>query len=163
MTLAAQKRAAREEAFRRRAIAHAENAADLSRALCHHLAGQEGRVVSGYLPIRTEANPLPAMERLVRHNRVVVPVVVAAGAPLVFREWTPGCRLERGVFNVMIPAEGAELAPDLVIAPLLAFDIGLSRLGYGGTCAPAGISRSGGGESGSISAALLQARPSRSV
>lgn len=132
MSLAEEKRAARKEAFRRRAIAHAENAGAVSQALCDHLAGLEGRIISGYLPIRTEASPLAAMEGLARHNRVAVPVVIRAGAPLVFREWTPGCRLERGVFDVMIPVEGAELHPDLVITPLLAFDRGLHRLGYGG-------------------------------
>lgn len=132
MTLADQKKAARAEAFERRKAAHAVHAAAATEALCNHLAGQAGRVISGYLPIRSEANPVPAMERLARRNRIAVPVVTAAREPLVFREWTPGCQLERGNFDVMVPVEGSELVPDLVIVPLVAFDSALHRLGYGG-------------------------------
>lgn len=132
MTLAARKAVAREEAALRRAAAHDLHRAAASDRLRAHLSEQAGRVIAGYLPIRSEADPLPTMEALAARNRVVVPVVTVARQPLVFREWRPGCRLVQGVFGVMVPADGAELVPDLVIAPLLAFDRKMHRLGYGG-------------------------------
>ena len=72
------------------------------------------------------------METLSEANRIAVPVVVGPGQPLVFREWQPGCALEEGAFGVMIPTGGEALVPDLIIAPLVAFDRKLFRLGYGG-------------------------------
>ncbi|MDV7143322.1 5-formyltetrahydrofolate cyclo-ligase [Tropicimonas sp. TH_r6] len=132
MTLAKAKKAARSAAFARRKAAHSAHAAAASEALNAHLSETRGRIVGGYLPIRTEANPLPALEMLARHNRIAMPIVSGAGLPLLFREWWPGCRLEAGTFDVMVPVEGADLVPDLIIAPLVAFDRKLYRLGYGG-------------------------------
>lgn len=88
--------------------------------------------MAGYLPIRTEADPLPAMEHLSRANRVCVPVVEGPGRPLSFRTWTPGCALVEGPFRVMVPAAGDVLVPDILIVPMVAFDPALYRLGYGG-------------------------------
>jgi 5-formyltetrahydrofolate cyclo-ligase len=64
---------------------------------------------------------------------VALPVVVARGAPLVFRIWAPGDPVRRGPFGIVEPAEGLpEVAPDLVFAPLAAFDRAGHRIGYGG-------------------------------
>jgi 5,10-methenyltetrahydrofolate synthetase len=63
---------------------------------------------------------------------VALPVVVAKGAPLVFREWRPGARLARGVWNIPFPADGTVVIPDVVIAPLVGYDAACYRLGYGG-------------------------------
>lgn len=132
MTLADDKAAARQAAFARRKAAHATQAEAASLALVNHLARMTGRVIAGYLPIRTEANPLPAMTALAAQNRICVPVILGPGRPLRFREWQPGCALVEADFKVMIPAEGDWLTPDLVIAPLVAFDPACYRLGYGG-------------------------------
>lgn len=131
-TAAARKAAAREAAFARRKAAHAAHREAAAAALAAHLAGLEGRVVSAYLPIRTEADPLPAMEALAAANRVCVPVIAGKGRPLVFREWRPGCALVEGPFRVMVPEAGETLVPDTLIVPMLAFDARLYRLGYGG-------------------------------
>ena len=53
-------------------------------------------------------------------------------APLVFRLWQPGGRLVPGVWNIPIPADGDEVLPDVVIAPVVGFDSACYRLGYGG-------------------------------
>ncbi|SDK69618.1 5-formyltetrahydrofolate cyclo-ligase [Aliiruegeria lutimaris] len=132
MNLGELKKAARKRAFALRKAAHSEHRAAASQALRDHLAGTAGQIIAGYLPIRTEADPLPAMEALCTANRIAVPIVIGPGMPLVFREWRPGFRLEEGAFGVMIPMDGAELVPDLIIAPLVAFDRNLFRLGYGG-------------------------------
>ena len=132
MTVADRKDLARNEAFARRSKAHLNQREAASRALALHLDNLAGHVVSGYLPIRTEADPLPAMERLVRRNRLAVPVVVARGQPLLFREWSPNTPLEEGAFGVMVPVSGDVLVPDVLIVPLVAFDDQHHRLGYGG-------------------------------
>jgi 5,10-methenyltetrahydrofolate synthetase len=64
--------------------------------------------------------------------RVALPVVVEKAAPLEFRPWSPDCAMTRGVWNIPIPADGQPVTPDVVIAPLVGFDAGCYRLGYGG-------------------------------
>ena len=50
----------------------------------------------------------------------------------MFKEWTQGCHLERGIWNIPYPADGAVVTPSIVIAPLVGFDAAGYRLGYGG-------------------------------
>ena len=93
----------------------------------------EGSVVSLYWPFRGEPDLRDWAEGVYRRGgRCVLPVVVAKATPLVFRAWRPGDALARGVWNIPIPAEGEELRPDIVIAPLVGFDWLGYRLGYGG-------------------------------
>lgn len=130
--MADQKTTARKAAFVRRKDAHARHREAASEALCAAMDGVSGQVIAGYLPIRTEADPLSAMTRLAASNRICVPVIEGPGQPLIFRAWRPGCTLVEGPFRVMIPEDGATLVPDILIVPMVAFDAGLFRLGYGG-------------------------------
>ena len=127
------KTAARRQAFAARKSAHAAGqgaAADhLLRAI---LAGPVG-IVAGYMPIRTEIDPLPAMAALVTAgHRVCVPVIRAAATPLAFHEWTPEAEMIDGPFGARVPRDGAVLEPDTLIVPLVAFSSAGDRLGYGG-------------------------------
>jgi 5-formyltetrahydrofolate cyclo-ligase len=130
------KSVARAIAFAARKAAHALAATKSGPATAHLLAALPppmGRIIAGYMPIRTEIDPLPAMARLHAGGaRLCVPVIDSAGLPLRFREWTPDCALETGPFGARIPATGDWLVPDTLIVPLVAFDAGLHRLGYGG-------------------------------
>ena len=91
-------------------------------------------VVAGYMPMRSEADPLPLMRALAaRGARLARPVVVARAAPLAFRVWREGDALVAGPFGTWHPAAtAAPLAPDIVLAPLAAFDRRGHRIGYGG-------------------------------
>lgn len=131
------KKALRREAFARRKAAHAEGGAAKAAAASAHLLGAglvpEGAVVSAYLPIRTEIDVLPLMAALHgRGHRIGVPVIDGPGLPLRFCEWHPGAVLEVGPFDVQVPVGTGWLEPDCLIAPLVAFDAGCWRLGYGG-------------------------------
>ncbi len=90
-------------------------------------------VVSVYWPFRGELDLRGWMTSVhARGARVALPVVVGKGMPLVFREWHPRARLAPGVWGIPIPADGAQVTPTVVIAPLVGFDPGGYRLGYGG-------------------------------
>ena len=65
-------------------------------------------------------------------KRICVPVILGDGQPLLFREWTPTVDMIDGPFGAMVPAQGEDLDPDVLICPLLAFDTKGYRLGYGG-------------------------------
>ncbi len=132
MSVSERKSAARAAAFARRKQAHALHRDAAAQALAGHLNDLTDQVVAGYLPIRTEADPLAAMTTLAVTNRICVPVIAGKGQPLVFHEWTPDCALVEGPFGVMVPRDGAVLLPEVLIVPLVAFDPRLYRLGYGG-------------------------------
>jgi len=92
-----------------------------------------GKTVSVYWPFRGEPDLRAWMERVAeRGGRCALPVVVKKAAPLVFRTWRRGEPLGRGVWDIPIPADGCEVVPDVVVSPLVGFDRGLRRLGYGG-------------------------------
>ncbi|MBB5515161.1 5-formyltetrahydrofolate cyclo-ligase [Rubricella aquisinus] len=126
-----QKAAARKAAFAARKAAH--GTVDPAPALALLGAEATGRIVSGYMPIRTELDPRPAMIALhAQGARLCVPVIAGEGQPLLFREWTPDCTMVDGPFGAQVPETGAWFEPDTLIVPLLAFDRAGYRLGYGG-------------------------------
>ncbi len=92
-----------------------------------------GLIVAAYWPIRAEPDLRGWMAAAhARGARIALPVVVGRNAPVRFREWAPGAKMERGVWNIPVPVSGAWLAPDLVIAPVLGLDSVGFRLGNGG-------------------------------
>jgi len=52
--------------------------------LAELLAGHRGVPLSGYMPIRSEIDPLPVMAEASAYGAVGVPVIVGKGQPLVF-------------------------------------------------------------------------------
>lgn len=127
---AAVKAAARQAAFVARKVAHAAGQGQAAELLADVLAAHRGAVLAGYMPMRTEIDPLPAMAA--HQGPVGVPVILAKATPLRFREWSPGCAMVAGEFGALIPEEGGWVEPAVLIVPLLAFDGRGYRLGYGG-------------------------------
>jgi 5,10-methenyltetrahydrofolate synthetase len=106
-------------------------------AIAAHLDGLlgdvAGKVVSAYWPIRSELDLRPWLLSLTRRGATaVLPVVVEKAAPLRFRSWHAATRMERGFWNIPVPAEGDWRVPDILIAPVVGHDPGGFPLGYGG-------------------------------
>ena len=68
--IAEEKAAARKAAFARRAAAHAADTGNAAAHLSALLAGHRGVPISGYLPIRSEIDPRPAMAEASAHGPV---------------------------------------------------------------------------------------------
>lgn len=126
------KAAARKAAFARRKEAFEATGPGQSGVLSEVLAGYRGVPVAGYMPIRTEISPLNAMAEAAAYGPVGVPVIRAEGQPLWFSRWEPECEMVDGPFGASVPALGEEMVPEIVIVPLVAFDMQGGRLGYGG-------------------------------
>jgi 5-formyltetrahydrofolate cyclo-ligase len=92
-----------------------------------------GAIVSGFMPLKSEINPLPLMRRLAEAGaRLALPVVAGKGQPLIMRAWSFGAPLASGVWGIREPMPDAPAVdPDILIVPLLAFDRRGHRLGYG--------------------------------
>ena len=130
MDVGTDKAEARKAAFAARKLAFAAGQGQAAELLADVLAEHRGRALAGYMAMRTEADPMAAM--LAHQGPVCVPVIVAQGEALRFREWSPGCAMEIGAFGALIPSEGAWIEPELLIVPLVGFDARGYRLGYGG-------------------------------
>jgi 5-formyltetrahydrofolate cyclo-ligase len=139
-TLAAEKAALRRLMRKRRAALAPEARAAASLVVRDWLvvwltkgALAQGAAIAAYWPINDELDPRPAMSALLeRGYRIALPAARAKSEPLVFRAWRPGALLEPDAMQIPAPLDAAsELAPDLVLVPLLAFDAAGRRLGYG--------------------------------
>ena len=97
------------------------------------LAITPGMIVSGFMPLKSEINPLPLMRKLAGQGaRLALPVVAGRGKPLIMREWVFGEPLVAGVWGIREPKpEAAVVDPDILLVPLLAFDRAGHRIGYG--------------------------------
>ncbi len=160
--VAARKQILRRAAREARAAAHAAEPQAPARVAAHvhafaaALDGPPG-VASGYLPVRDELDPRPAMAALAALGwRLALPVVVGPGLPLVFRAWAPGEPTVPAGFGLEVPAAEVEVAPDLLLVPMLAFDARGHRLGYGGGFYDRTIAalRAGGGAARAIGVAF---------
>ena len=128
--LAAAKAEARARAYAVRKVAFAAGQGRAADILAEVLRGYAGKPLSGYMPMRTEIDPLPAMAAHV--GPVGVPVIIARATPLQFREWTPEAPMVEGPFGALVPAGGDWIVPQVLIVPRLAWDRRGYRLGYGG-------------------------------
>ena len=108
--------------------------AHLLRFLADRFGNLEGRVFSGYWPIKGEPDLRPVLASLHRAGvSVALPLVEVKAAPLVFRRWTPETKMVRGDWNIPVPPPEAEaVVPEIALAPVMGWTEGAYRLGYGG-------------------------------
>ena len=125
----------RDAAARRDALPAAERAAAAAGIAARPLpvAVLAGAIVSGFSPLKSEINPVPLMRAFAAAGAgLALPVVAGRGKPLVMRSWNFGDPLVSGVWGIREPPPAAaEVFPDMLIVPLLAFDRTGHRIGYG--------------------------------
>ena len=126
----------REQAFARRDALPADERAAAAEAIAVRpfpVTISAGMVVSGFSPMKTEINPIPLMRKAAQLGaRLALPAIAGRGKPLIMRAYAFGDELARGQWGIREPkADAPEVAPDILIVPLAAFDRAGHRIGYG--------------------------------
>jgi 5-formyltetrahydrofolate cyclo-ligase len=138
-----EKRALRRVMAERRQQLPAADSQRLSRLATGHLTSVPAfgapatRTIGGFLSIRGEADPAPALaDARARGAVVVFPRVETTLPRLRFHRADSVADLVPGPFGLLQPAASCPELPvetiDLMLVPGLAFDLGGRRLGYGG-------------------------------
>jgi 5-formyltetrahydrofolate cyclo-ligase len=127
--------------LRREAIARRDALpADARKAAADTIAARKfpipivpGMIASGFMPLKSEINPLPLMQKLAEAGaQLALPAIAGRGKPLIMRAWHWGEQLDPGQWGIREPKPTApDVAPDILLVPLLAFDRAGHRIGYG--------------------------------
>jgi 5-formyltetrahydrofolate cyclo-ligase len=118
--------------LRRRLADEAPDAAERAAALWPAPGSPDGRVFALYHPSGSELDPTPLRARLPTGG-VALPAAQSREGALVFRLHATGEALVPDALGIPSPSEhAAAVLPDVVFAPLLAFDRRGGRLGQGG-------------------------------
>jgi 5,10-methenyltetrahydrofolate synthetase len=91
------------------------------------------RTIGIYWPLRAEMDVRDIARAHVQAGGVAaLPVVVERHAAVEFWRWEPGMKMGKGIWDIPIPAIRELVHPSLLIVPVVGFDAGCYRLGYGG-------------------------------
>ena len=84
-------------------------AAHLDQLLADRFETLSNLVISAWWPIKAELDLRFWLAGLqARGAQAALPIVATRAAPLIFRAWKPETRMERGYWNMPVPAEGPE-------------------------------------------------------
>ncbi len=97
------------------------------------VAIKPGMIVSGFMPLKSEINPLPLMRKLAELGaQLALPAIAGRGKPLIMRAWKFGDPFKAGQWGIREPMpEAPPVDPDILIVPLACFDRAGHRIGYG--------------------------------
>ena len=85
-----------------------------------------------YYPIGSEASTIRLVENLRKKKYIISLPVIDKNFEMSFYEWAKNSPLNINKFGIPEPLRSKKIIPSTLIIPLLAFDINLNRLGYGG-------------------------------
>jgi len=97
------------------------------------VAFKRGQIVSGFMPMQSEINPLPLLRKFAAAGaKLALPAIAGRGKPLIMRAYTFGDELARGQWGIREPKPQARAVdPDILLVPLACFDRAGHRIGFG--------------------------------
>lgn len=130
------KKSLRQQTLARRDAIAPDVRIEKSLAMAEHgaaIAFGPGEIVSGFWPIRSEADIRPLMSAMrEKGGRLCLPAILDKET-IVFRELLRGAPMVDMGFGTVGPGpDAAVLDPGVMLVPLSAFDARGNRIGYGG-------------------------------
>ena len=92
----------------------------------------ENKKIGLYFPIGSEVCTIDLIENLRKKKYIISLPVIDKKFDMSFYEWAKNNPLNINKFGIPEPLKAKKIIPSTLIIPLLAFDINLNRLGYGG-------------------------------
>lgn len=135
INLKSQKQQCREEARLHRDRLNVSEAdfEQVSDVFFAEVNANKDNIIALYWPVGKELDCRFLLAELVtRGYQCALPVASKESRVMKFLLWTHDTKMKQGAWSVPEPEAGEEVQPDLVLAPLLAFDQGGYRLGQGG-------------------------------
>ncbi len=87
--------------------------------------------IAGYYPIGSEIDCLTILEKEAIKNKLTALPYVKKDNKIEFRKWKNPDTLIGGLNNIPVPKNKIILYPDIILTPLLSFDMTGVRLGFG--------------------------------
>ena len=88
--------------------------------------------VGGYYPCNNEIDDLEILNNFRKRKVIVSLPIIKKNNQMDFFEWSNNYPLKINKYGIIEPISKKKIYPDLILIPLLAYDIKLNRLGYGG-------------------------------
>ncbi len=94
--------------------------------------GIKGKIIGGYYPYNNEVDCIQILEKFKKKNYIISLPKIKNNFQMDFIQWSPKDPLVVNKFGIPEPSKGNIKLPDILLIPLLSFDIKLNRVGYGG-------------------------------
>lgn len=119
------------------AVSERKNAAmAASGHLAGHIVFSKSKHISCYLPYQNEIDTMPLIQAIWQANKICYLPILIEGRSLNFVRYDEGDKLHSNQFSILEPVNTSRrVAPeklDLVVTPLVAYDLQGHRLGTGG-------------------------------
>ena len=118
----------RKELF---SLSSAEDKESLLRFFASIAGELKGKIVAGYNSFGGEVNCLELLKFSSLKGALIALPYVNSKKFIEFREWEDGDDLEPDFYNIPSPKKSNVLIPDIILIPLLCFDLNGMRLGMG--------------------------------
>ena len=90
-------------------------------------------IVAGYLSVKSEVNLSLFFNFLLRKKfSLCLPYIKKSNSSLFFKEFSRKSKLINGKYNIMYPDTEIFLTPNIILVPMVGFDLYKNRIGYGG-------------------------------
>jgi len=88
--------------------------------------------VGGYYPCNHEIDDLNMLNFLRNKSANISLPIIRENNQMDFFEWTNKDPLKINKYGILEPISAKKTYPDIIFVPLVAYDVDLNRLGYGG-------------------------------
>lgn len=113
----------------------AEAATSAAKLFANTSIFHQSKSIACYLPLKTEFDSLPLIQTICYEKEYCyLPLLMNEEQTLQFAPYQVGDPLKENIYNILEPSSEKSFPPhqlDLVIVPLLAFDLSGTRLGMG--------------------------------